>query len=198
MSLSREEMSARRQTWAQAGFPPRHADACDEIAYTPSQLPKVADAQRVVDDRGLLALVGGRGGGKTQLATVLARWFTLSTGRSSRYDTAFVALQDLKRRSYEEGKGGTEALAPLVNPGLLVLDEVQEIRNSDDDARWLTALLDKRYQHRSGTILIANLTAEELMSALGPSIASRMVETGRVVKVDWPSMRKPSPPPSPA
>lgn len=175
--------------WAEGRFPARHVAALDTIEYGDNRQDKVGPSMETLARGGMLSLVGKRGRGKTQLATALARWWCFDRCQSVRYETAFAMLGDLKHRAYEDGLGATVALRPLATVGLLVIDEVQEMRNTDDDARWLTALLDSRYGAKRPTILLSNLQPEQLTAALGPSVSSRMQETGRVVVIDWPSFR---------
>lgn len=55
----------------------------------------------------------------------------------------------------------------------------------------LINLLDRRYDERKCTVIIANQTKEEFAAAMGDSVVSRIHETGDAIICDWPSYRKP-------
>ncbi len=144
----------------------------------------------------IVALIGPRGTGKTQMACaashdivsrkVEAGW---NTG-SCLYLRAYDLFMQLKA-TYGDGKQGDEGGVFLAasSPALLVLDEVQ-VRN---DSRWegncLTHLLDSRYGNCKSTILISNLMLDEFIASMGDSIMDRLTETGRIIVCDWPSFR---------
>ena len=66
--------------------------------------------------------------------------------------------------------------------GLLVLDEIHEIAGSEWELRELVSLMDARYREERDTLLIGNATRDALSDLLGPSIVSRMRETGGVIE----------------
>jgi len=53
----------------------------------------------------------------------------------------------------------------------------------------LFELLNRRYNDLKDTILIANKSKAEFQDYIGPSLASRMNETGGIVECNWPSFR---------
>lgn len=138
----------------------------------------------------LVALIGGRGGGKTQLAIELMRESTRRQG-SALYATAaefFMAIKATYRKDSTENE--MEVIARFTKPSILVLDEFGRRSETDWESNLLFELLDKRYGKMKNTILLSNQTKEEFLSSVGASLASRMQETGGVMECNWPSRRE--------
>lgn len=165
-----------------------------------------AEAQALVANAALVALIGGRGPGKTQMAAEIARagrwtldageWIGGHDGRMQRDQTAlyrramdiFLDLRDANKTGSKVSE--KDVLARLEKPGLLIVDEFQERGGTDWENRVISNLLDKRYAAKRPTILIANFTTEEIRGALSDSVKSRMRENGKAFVCDWPSFRK--------
>ena len=192
--LSHEERDARKEL-ADAGFPSLHRERKELNGV--KWLARFSTAWEYISNRkgAIIALVGPRGTGKTQMATELARrflpiWIAKGFQRQSRYCRVMDFFMAIKE-SYGE-KGGTESNAffPFIQPRLLVLDEVQ-VRNGtgwEDNA--LTYLLDHRYGEQRSTILISNLSVDSFEKSIGDSILSRMKESGAVIVCNWESFRQ--------
>lgn len=170
----------------QTGFPTRytaiwsHPEANDWVKLYEKALAEVKDG-------GLLAITGSRGTGKTRLAAEVARAFSR---KNSQYETAmglFLKIRD----SYNNKKAASELeiVTDLSKCELLVIDEIQERGNTEWEDRLLNHIIDKRYGNMKPTILIANLTKNELAAALGSSIVSRMNETGGMIEMTGKSHR---------
>lgn len=138
----------------------------------------------------LLAFVGNRGPGKTQMAVELMRHQVQERVKSARYVHA-IELFCALREPYADGatKRELKAIEEFTRPELLVIDEAQERAETQWEDRLLTFILNKRYDAEKDTILIANLKEEELLKALGNSVHSRLIETGGIVVFDWQSFR---------
>jgi len=180
---------------------------CEPIALTGERWHAVfAEAQVLVANAALVALIGGRGPGKTQMAAEIARagrwpldageWIGGHDGRMQRGKTAlyrramdvFLDLRDANKVGSKISE--KDVLAKLEKPGLLLVDEFQERGGSDWENRVISNLLDKRYAAKRPTILIANFTTEEIRGALSDSVKSRMRENGKAFVCEWPSFRK--------
>lgn len=153
-------------------------------------LAKLTEIASRVGTGFLIALIGDRGPGKTQMGVELIRR-CCETGRSARYVTAmdfFIAV----KASYGDGADEREraVIQSFARPRLLVFDEVQERGETDWENRLLTHLIDLRYREERDTLLIANLLREPFIESLGPSITSRLIETGGIVECSWPSFRE--------
>lgn len=121
-----------------------------------------------------LVLHGGVGTGKTMLASLVVR--TVAEFGFSALHTKAVKLFRRVKETY--GPASTEktseAIAALVSPDLLVIDELGVQRYSEDEALILNEVIDDRHDFGRPTILVTNLDLDELKSLLGPRVYSRI------------------------
>lgn len=121
-----------------------------------------------------LVLYGGVGTGKTMLASLVVR--TVAEFGFSALHTKAVKLFRRVKETY--GPASTEktseAVAALVSPDLLVIDELGVQRYSEDEALILNEVIDDRHDFGRPTILVTNLDLDELKSLLGPRVYSRI------------------------
>lgn len=193
-----------------AGFPVRQR-------LTPvSNTGPWADAYRQITPclgtGSIIVLCGNRGTGKTRMAVSVARCAYQRFGgvesdalacfrndeRSQRkhrpyrviYTKAMMLFAEI-RNTYGKDSPDPEkaAIARYSECSLLVVDETQERGNSDWEDRMLTLILDNRYDSMRDTMLISNLTPTAFLASVGPSIASRIVETGLLIECNWDSFR---------
>lgn len=148
----------------------------------------------------LIALLGIRGTGKTQMAAELVKCScqprpdehvpTKLNVVPARYMLAIEFFLSLRQTYDKTGDSELDILNRLVRQfGLVIIDEVQERGNTDFEDRMLTLLIDRRYAAMGDTLLLSNLTPEQFALAVGPSIASRLNEAGGIIECDWPSFR---------
>jgi hypothetical protein len=137
----------------------------------------------------LIALVGNRGCGKTQLAVEAIR-FCANKGKRARYCTATEFFMEVKATYGNESRSEKNVLDEFSRPLLLVIDEVGQRSESEWENRLLFELLNRRYNALKDTLLISNQTSDEFSKSMGPSLVSRMVETGGLIECRWPTYRK--------
>lgn len=137
----------------------------------------------------LITLVGVRGSGKTQLGVELVR-NNSEDCKSSRYCTAMEFFMDVKAGYKEDGDAEKLIINRYSVPSLLIIDEIGRRSENDWENRLLYELLNRRYNDMSDTLLISNQDLAQLEQALGPSLVSRMRETGGVIECNWQSYRK--------
>lgn len=138
----------------------------------------------------ILALIGSRGTGKTQMAAELIHR-SISKLRRGEYCLAmdfFLKVKATFGRDTEEEEG--DVINRYCRPKLLVIDEIQERAESQWEDRLMTHLINKRYNAMKDTLLISNLTKTEFVESVGSSVASRLVETGGICTCNWESFRK--------
>jgi DNA replication protein DnaC len=133
----------------------------------------------------LVALVGIRGSGKTQIGVELLRhhpgWFC----------TAMDFFLDLKASFRKDAvPNEKEILNRFETKPLLVIDEVQERSESSWEDRILIHMINCRYNALRDTLLISNQSKQDFVEAIGPSLTSRMLETGGIIECSWDSQRK--------
>jgi DNA replication protein DnaC len=142
---------------------------------------------RLKNDHAMIAMIGNKGTGKTQLAAEIIK--DLEPDRAT-YTTAmalFLRIQDTFKKAATETQN--DIVRELWRTPLLVIDELQGRAQTAWEDRLLTEILDKRYANERPTILISNLKAEELTASLGDSIADRMRQTGGIIKITGASHR---------
>ena len=134
--------------------------------------------------------IGKPGTGKTHLAVGIGL-----AAMGQRYAVMFTtAMRALRRVKETWGKGSEEterqAIAALVYPHLLILDEIGIQFGSDTEKLILFDVLNERYEQRKPTLLLSNLTLAEVRDYLGERIFDRLREDGgQVLVFDWASHR---------
>jgi len=149
----------------------------------------------IVAKNGVVIIVGDRGRGKTRIAAEISRDGNFPNDLASRdktscYRRATEIICEL-RTAMISRVGETATIRRLSAVGLLVIDEFQERSETEWENRMISTILDRRYADNLPTILIANLTKEQLGPALGPSIVDRASENGRRIDFTWNSYRRP-------
>ena len=133
-----------------------------------------------------LSLIGIPGTGKTHAASAI-----LEEIIRQGYIGLFVSMADILRafRSSYNGGGRSEleTLEHFAEPDLLAIDEVGfAIGNLDKTRSTLFDVFDRRYRDGKPTLLLGNLTADELEDYLGERIFRRIQENnGTIVAFDW-------------
>ncbi|THJ32393.1 AAA family ATPase [Lampropedia aestuarii] len=184
-----------------AGIPPRFRDRTISgyVATTPEQRAAVAFARdyamnfEQVRDSGRCALFLGKPGtGKTHLATAIGLHAMRKHHAKVMFTTVLRAVRMVKD-SWIKGSGVSESqvIQSMVEPDLLILDEVGVQFGSEFEKNILFDVFNERYELRKPTILLSNLTKDEVQSFVGERVMDRIKEDGgAVVAFTWDSHRK--------
>lgn len=138
-----------------------------------------------------LVFCGLPGTGKTHLAAAILNTI-VAGGRGGLYATVYSAVSRVKE-TWSKGGGERErdAIAKLVLPDLLVLDEVGVQFNSEAEKIILFEIINGRYEKVRPMILVSNLDIKGVEDSIGYRAVDRLREGGgRVVVFDWESHRR--------
>jgi len=194
-----EEIAHRQQTRLQrlsgrAQFP--FLKTVDDFNFTFQSTVKLSllgsalSADFVTEGRSLI-LTGKPGRGKTHLAIAIA-YRAIQNGFDAAFVTAAELIDNLSN-AFREGQLA-EALQQYVQPAVLVVDEVGYLTYGTDAANMLYHVVNERHRRHRSMIFTSNkrpgawggvLHDEDLAQA----IIDRVLERGRWLKLDGPSIR---------
>lgn len=183
-----------------AAIPPRFADRrlSNFVPHAAGPAKALQVAQQFADDfeecqksgRSLI-FCGGVGAGKTHLAVGICHEI-IAKDKVAVFTSVLTAIRSIKetfRKGAEQTE--TEAILALVQPDLLVLDEVGVQFGSDTEKMYLFEIINGRYEAMKPTILLSNLAKDALTEFIGERVIDRLREGGgRMVVFDWPSYRR--------
>jgi DNA replication protein DnaC len=155
-----------------------------------SLLGSALSADFVTEGRCLI--FGGKPGrGKTHLAVALA-YRAIQHGFDARFVTAAELIDDLSA-AFRRGQLA-DALARYVHPAVIVIDEVGYLTYGTDAANMLFHVVNDRHRKKRAMIFTTNkpLTAWGRVlhdEDLAHAIVDRVLERGRMLTLDGPSMR---------
>jgi len=165
-------------------------------------------ALQTANSCGIVALIGGRGTGKTQMAWQIAKnvklqnvntvnydsGFSKQINRPAIYRTAMEIFVEL-RSTYAPKAEKTEwqLMKEYENAALLVIDEINVTTGNNFEDLKMTAIMDKRYQRLRPTILIGNVDLQQFSDRMGKSVINRIEEDGIILSCNWPSYRTKKP-----
>lgn len=134
--------------------------------------------------------VGKPGTGKTHLAAGIGLSL-MANGYSVLFFTVMRAIRRVKDTwSRDSKESESQAIAALVEPDLLILDEVGIQFGSETEKLILFDILNERYEKRRACILLSNLSIEEVSAFLGERVIDRLREDGgEVIPFTWESHR---------
>ncbi len=177
---------------ARCGFPRLHID--HESRQCGEWLDNAAKVATTCYAGGMVALLGERGRGKTQMAVdiALAKFYGEWVHRTDITEPLFTSARAILRKIRETQNSQDEALLwrRLKQCQTLIIDDIHELKGTDFDNRVLFEIIDFRYSMMQPLILIANQTIAEFTRLVGDSAVSRINERGTIINCTWPSFRK--------
>jgi DNA replication protein DnaC len=198
-TLVAEEVAHRQQTRIQrysqrSRFP--FLKTVDDFDFTYQSTVKLAllgsalSPDFVTDGRNII-LHGKPGRGKTHLAVAIG-YRAIQNGFDTLFVTAAELIEDLHVASRDSRLA--DALVRYVSPHVLIVDEVGYLTYSHDAANVLYHVVTKRHQARRSMVFTSNKQPDDWGVVLhdddlAAAIVDRVLERGRLLKLDGPSMR---------
>lgn len=137
-----------------------------------------------------MMLLGVPGTGKTHLACSVGNYVINNFGCSVRFVTVFDAIQRVKETYGDNGASERQVMMSFAEPDLLILDEVGVQYGTNFEVVVITDIINRRYSDGKPTIIMSNLTREQIVEYLGSRVVDRMDEGGGgVVVFNWESYR---------
>jgi len=198
--LAQERAAAWQARIGRAGIPDRFLDRSLKsfVASTHEQRVALdfavsyAEQFEEVRRTGRSAIfIGMPGTGKTHLACGIGMHVIEHFGADVLFITVQRAIRSVKD-TWTKGaaQSESEAVATLVGPDLLVLDEVGVQNGTDFERNTLFDVINERYERRKPTLYLSNLPKDELTTYLGARVMDRVREDGGlVVPFTWESHR---------
>ncbi|MDW3714098.1 ATP-binding protein [Pseudomonas sp. 2023EL-01195] len=137
-------------------------------------------------------LLGNLGTGKTHLASAIVQSVIRKYSATAIVTTASEIARAVKATFARSSKiSERDVLDELASVDLLVIDEVGvQVSTGDFGPGLLHEVIDRRYQQVLPTILISNVTVEELPRFIGDRALDRLRQgSSRLVRFTWDSVR---------
>ena len=160
-------------------------------------------------DEGFL-LHGNVGTGKTHLLVGTVRHLTLEKGIPTKFVEFTHLLSDI-RRQFDQGRGETAILAPLVELPVLAIDELGKGQNTEWQLSIIDEIISKRYNRSLTTLFTTNYPLERsglpsgdvssgdfqrqaiestLRERVGERVYSRLFDMAEFLEIDAPDYRR--------
>ena len=123
--------------------------------------------------------IGEVGTGKTHLAASIAN-LLISKGIPVLFATCNEHLMRIKSQFDSDNDG--EYLARMKNTPMLMIDDLGKEQRTEWSIATLFDVINYRYEHLLPLVITTNINEADLQDYLGTAIASRLLETGRVIK----------------
>jgi DNA replication protein DnaC len=189
-------LAARNDTLLRIGTLPAKFMGKKWPAATPEQKTARAIVRRFRDfilaEQRWAALVftGPTGTGKTWLATEFGESMIRNLSKSVRYITAQGIISEIQASYGKEGKSEESEIERFVQYDLLIIDEIDVKRSTDNANLLLTEVINRRYTQEKPVLVITNQAMENLEQFVGDRVFSRLHENGLVCDFPWGDLRR--------
>ena len=123
-------------------------------------------------------MLGRYGPGKTTCATAACRMLAAERV-TSRYYKAADLIDCYRHDCYRDGQEWSAWIKRLNSTArVLVLDEIETLRETDDERHTLARILDARYEALRPCVVVSNLAPADFEQQVGGRIADRLARWG--------------------
>ena len=164
---------------------------CPDAEANKNVLREFAKNFDVALERGINGILMGKPGtGKNMLAALVCKTLAANghTALHTSVDKLVGRIRDTWHRSSTETE--TQVYQKLLEPELLVIDEVGVQTGSDSEIRIITRVINERYDNRKPVLLLTNLDYDQMEGLLGERIMERFCDDSFVLTFNWPSYRR--------
>ena len=135
-----------------------------------------------------LIFIGNKGTGKNHLASAIVKEAIAKHQKTALFTTAIKVIRRIKK-TWSTHEDEEKIIQSFVTPDLLVIDEIGVQFGSATETLYLTEIINDRYNWMKPTILIGNVTMDEMEKIVGDRAIDRFRESGQVLIFDWNSFR---------
>ena len=176
----------RKETFIEK-LPPRYRDVhIAKITGWNEELPLIK--QWVEEPKNFLILQGSTGCGKTHVSIALCLYLFEINTQNSYVDIEFVRVRELfnfLKKQFSIGKDDIATKECLMKAKWLILDDLGAARNTDWQQEIVLDIIDERYNNMLPTIITTNFTFEQIGSAFGFRVRSRLEATENCIVNKW-------------
>ena len=188
--------SMRAKHFAGAFLPSRYAECGFKNYLVANEGQKAAKAQCAKFASGFIhgqtanmIMVGRTGTGKTHLACAIARNI-LSQGKYARYTTSEDMANSIATAWTRADDSEAAAVYRFTEYDLLIIDEYGLHDQHETRLKLVHKVLYARYDAKKPTLLISNMTVQELKNNLGDRLWSRFQHDGlNLIECNWADQR---------
>lgn len=137
----------------------------------------------------MVALCGTNGGGKTQLGVELIRHQMAVRFKSALFTDTMQFFMAIKASYRSDKETEKQVIGRFLEPQLLVIDEMDKRAETAWENNMLFYMVNQRYNAVLDTVMLFNADSTTASTQLGPSVVSRLNETGGLVDCKWPTRR---------
>ena len=134
-----------------------------------------------------LLMFGNNGTGKTHLAHAILK---KTGGMYREFDDISAELLDAQARG--DGEVG-EIINKYSKTKMLIIDEIDKVKNTEGRVRWLNVILRKRYNNLLPLVILGNTNVDTLCKNIdipgNSAIRDRIKEVGLTLDFNWESYR---------
>lgn len=138
----------------------------------------------------VLVLAGKMGTGKTLMACEFAESLIKKLSMSVRYVTAQGIIGEIQATYGQEGKNEETEIARFAQYDLLIVDEADAKRSTDNANALINEVINRRYAENKPIVVITNQSLEGLAPFVGDRVVDRLHENAFVCSFNWASARR--------
>ena len=155
------------------------------------------------DKSGGLVMLGGVGTGKTHLAVGICQELC-DRDVGCQYTTVTKLIRRIKdtwnrdkdatswgRFGPEDPETEKDVIQEYSTIPVLVIDEIGSQYGSDSERIMISEIINDRYNNELPTIIIANITLDEIKNTIGIRAIDRIMDHGKCLVFNWESYRSP-------